>query len=99
MRCGDHLHKVIRECTGEDFEPDCECDKYIRRMNRYGVAWARKHFAVIVEKLRREATRRRWWRLLARLPGVRFPLRAMVREAIRRSETNGHGCSTTENVF
>lgn len=85
-RVGDHLHDVIREWTGENFTPACGCERWMRKMNRGGVPWTRSHLWMIVKKLRIEAGQRKWWRQLAKLPGVQFPIRAMVLEAIGRAE-------------
>jgi len=82
---GDHLHDVILQYTGEDFTPDCPCQEMIAKMNRWGVVGTRQHRKEIVEQLREEASQRGWWRYLVRIPGARWPLRWMVKEAIRRS--------------
>lgn len=84
---GDHLHDIIKAWTGQDFRPGCGCEKWLRKMNRGGPTWTANHLEMIVEKLRREATKRRWWKFFARMPGVRFPIRTMVLESIRRSQT------------
>lgn len=87
---GDHLHQIIRELTGEDFSPDCECRKWIRRMNRRGPAWVRRPrvTAVIVRVLREEAGNRGWLKILTRIPGAGGPIAWMIHEACRRAEAD-----------
>ena len=81
---GDHLHTIIRTFTGEDLA-DCSCAKWIERMNKWGADGCEKRLERIIKHLQREARERDWWKLLAKVPGARWPLRWMITEAIRRS--------------
>lgn len=85
---GDHLHDVIREWTGAEMSSGCRCGLWTRAMNRRGVQWCINHRDMIVTKLRREAAKRKWWRFLAGIPGVEYPLQRMVQAAINRSLTD-----------
>jgi hypothetical protein len=87
---GRHLHRLLHQLTGQGFTPGCGCKEMIRRMNANGPAWCRKHIDEIVAKMRGEARKRRWWKIIMLIPGTNAPMRWMVFEAIRRSEADGN---------
>ena len=55
------LHRIIRERTGEDVLPGCECLSWIRQMDAWGIAGCRgEHLGEIVARLVGEAAKRGW---------------------------------------
>jgi hypothetical protein len=84
---GDCLHDAIFYWTGEIPNDDCPCLDYIRRMNRWGPRKCRQRIRVIVGWLRNEAKKRKWvLRFGVAVPGVRFAIRRLVKNAIKESE-------------
>jgi hypothetical protein len=59
--CGDELHRLIAEKTGEDVTHDCGCGQFIAWMNQLGPAGCREHVDEIAEKMRTEGEKRGWW--------------------------------------
>lgn len=84
---GTHLHRIIARRFGEDAISGCKCEKWIKKMDRLGVGWTRKHMPQLIQKMRNEAIDRGW--RMARAPGARLGLRAIVELAIVRAEKDG----------
>jgi hypothetical protein len=56
-------------------------------MNVQGPAWCRKNLQPILQKLRREAKHRGWWKYVVLLPGTRRYLRRLILDSIIDAET------------
>jgi hypothetical protein len=92
MKTGEHLHAMVKQILRIDFWAGCGCKELAEEMDSHEPAWTLQpaNFKRIVNKMRTTAKRAPKWklRILARLPGARFPIRAMVREAVRRAEAD-----------
>lgn len=83
---GTHLHKLIKQWTGQDMSTTCKCRAWIAKMDRAGPRWCRKHINEIAAHMRAEAKKRNWWRFPAIVPGAQFVIRQMIELAIENSE-------------
>lgn len=84
---GTHLHRLVKQYTGQDFLPGCGCQSLVDKMNSHPPKWSIANLKMIVEQLRAAAQARGWrTRLLVTLPGSNTPLRWLVREAVRLAE-------------
>ena len=85
---GTHLHRLVKKWTGQDVKLTCKCMQWIRKMDREGPDWCRKHIAEIAEHMRREAKKRGWLKFIAGAfpPGTKFLIRQMILLAIENSE-------------
>jgi len=57
---GWHLHRLIREETGEDIIPGCGCEAWMRKLDQWGPDGCREHRDEIAEKMVAEAAKRGW---------------------------------------
>jgi len=80
---GNRLHAIIKQWTGQDYKPDCGCEAVVKQMNSHTPQWTLDNMPMILEKLRTAAANRKWWNLLAKIPGAKFPLRWMIRQAVK----------------
>jgi hypothetical protein len=55
---GTELHRLIAQRTGESPTPTCKCGKWIKKMDKRGVAWCKQNIDFIVAALMREAKQR-----------------------------------------
>jgi len=83
---GDHLHAALKRRFGAKIVAACRCKAWIRKMNAWGPAGCRQRIRLIVGHLRRQARKRRWWKLAALVPGANLGLRMLVMEAINQAE-------------
>ena len=81
---GDRLHDLIRRYLHQDYRPGCGCKKVVEQMNSHAPAWTIDNMPMLVGKLQQAARERNWWTKLAvSLPGNKYPIRFMIREAVR----------------
>jgi hypothetical protein len=89
---GWHLHKLVVMRLHIDFWEGCGCKELAAEMDRHPPAWSLKprNFTRIVNKMRAAAKRAPNWkvRLISRMPGVTFPIRSLVREAVRLAQAD-----------
>jgi hypothetical protein len=83
---GDYLHDAILKWVGEGPTRECGCKDRIAKMNAWGPAGCREHLEEIVEWLMNEAQKRKWGKLLTRIPGNDYLIRWMVKVAILAAE-------------
>lgn len=64
------------------------CERLLKAMNRKGPEWCKQHLREIVPAIERNARKNPDWkaRILARIPGIRAPIVAIVFLAIARAE-------------
>jgi hypothetical protein len=74
---GTELKLLLRKFFIRE-KPGCGCDEYAEMMNIAGPDWCKEHFEEIVDRLEREAKKRR-------LPFVRTLGRIVVHRAIRNA--------------
>ena len=60
QRVGSILHELLRNDIGAGCKVDCNCRKWMEKMNAWGPAGCREHLAEIVDTLLAEAERRNW---------------------------------------
>lgn len=92
MKTGEHLHELVKTWLRLDFWEGCGCKELAAEMDRHPPEWSLKprNFTRIVSKMRATVRKAPKWRvrIMARIPGVKFPIRAMVREAVRRAQAD-----------
>jgi hypothetical protein len=83
---GDHLHAIFREWFHQDYSPGCSCRETVRDMNAHPPEWSVENMRSITKKIRDEINKRKWWgKLVANIPGIKYPVRWIVLEAVRRA--------------
>ena len=87
---GTHLKKIIVAWLGVNTGGCGNCQALLEEMDRRGPAWVRANIGTIAPRIRDNARKSKDWkaRILSHLPGVRFPIRAMIRHAIRNAEAD-----------
>lgn len=83
---GDFLHDAILKWIGEGPTRECGCTDRINQMNAWGPQGCREHLEEIVVWLYDEAQKRKWTKLLTKLPGNDYVIRWMVKGAIKLAE-------------
>ena len=61
----------------------------IEKMNAWGPEKCLEKMDEIVERMRSEAGKRKWWKYLNQIPGAQYPIKFMVRKAIKRAMRHG----------
>ncbi len=80
---GTHLHALIKTYFRADFKAGCTCRATIDKMNANPPEWSLSHMRWITGRIRGEARKRRWGKLLMAIPGSSAPIRWLVLEAVR----------------
>jgi len=87
---GEHLHHIVKTWLGISSWSGCGCQALAEQMDKRGPAWVKqpRNFRRIVHQMRATARKAPQWRLrlAGYLPGVKWPIRAMVNLAIQRAE-------------
>ena len=88
MGPGSHLRDIISGWLKVNTDGCGGCAKLLRAMDRRGPAWCKAHLAEIVPRIQRNASKNKDWkaRILAKIPGIRAPIIAIVFLAIARAE-------------
>lgn len=89
---GTHLGNLIKTWLRVRNSGCGNCQALLAEMDANGPEWVRANLRTIMPRIRANARKNRDWkaRILARIPGARWPIRALVLEACRRAEADGH---------
>jgi hypothetical protein len=90
MKVGDHLAVLIKWWLRLRSSGCGSCQATLDYMNQLGPAGCRQHLGHLVVQIRTNARKNKHWRarILARLPGAKRPIKAMVMHAILLAEAD-----------
>ena len=90
MGVGSHLSKLIKRWLRIKTGGCGGCKALMDEMDAKGPAWVRANLKTILPQIRANARKNENWRarILARLPGARMPIRAMVLRAVKLAEAD-----------
>jgi hypothetical protein len=85
---GTHVKMMVQGWLGVKTSGCGGCQSLLEEMDRNGPDWCRKNFGRICNTVRSNAHKNKDWRakILSHIPGVQWPIRAMVLLAISRCE-------------
>ena len=88
MGPGSHLKIIIQSWLGANTGGCGGCEQLLQQMDSHPPEWSKQNLSTILPTIERNARKSKDWkaRILARIPGIRLPIVAIVFLAIARAE-------------